>query len=42
MYVVVFLSSGIDQKARSTEITNGNRYKLNVIKVNHAVMAIEE
>lgn len=30
------------KKLKNTEITNRNRYKLNVIKVDHAVMAIED
>lgn len=30
------------KKPKNTEITNENHYKLNVIKVNHTVMAIEE
>lgn len=32
MYVVVCLSSGIDQKAENTEITYGNYYKLMALK----------
>lgn len=41
MYVVVCLSLGIHQQAENTEITNGSHYKLNGIKVSHAIMVTE-